>query len=454
MTTFDTLTGEAPLVIGHRGSSGMRPEHTLESYALAIKQGADFVEPDLVATRDGFLIARHENLLATVKLDAAGKIVFDAAGRPVVTQETSNVATYDGDGDGAPDFADRLTIKTIDGVTVGGWFTEDFTLAEIKELSARERIPDIRPDNTVYNDQFEIPTLAEVIHLVQDVEAQTGRTIGIYPETKHPSYFAFDGHFQNEDANGNGALDAGEDINANGKLDVVNGGAPIGINLGQELIKTLVLTDFTDPDRIFIQSFEFGNLIELQDEIMPAAGVDIPLVQLYDEFGVQPYDVVFNLDPANAQRGADLAIYDDFPIEVDAETTYGDLIQPEVLQHLGDTYAEGIGPWKNTFILREPITPVDGNGDGIAQVANKLTGEIVPVIDWAHDAGLQVHPYTFRNEERYLTVEEDGTLQTPEEEYRQVIELGVDGFFTDFPGTAAYVVGSLAPLVDDDALIA
>lgn len=158
METFNTLTGEAPLVIGHRGSSGARPEHTLASYALAIKQGADFVEPDLVATRDGFLIARHENLLATVKLDADGKIVFDVDGKPLVTQETSNVATYDGDGDGdgAPDFTDRLTIKTIDGVTVGGWFTEDFTLAEIKELSARERIPDIRPDNTVYPRQHRV----------------------------------------------------------------------------------------------------------------------------------------------------------------------------------------------------------------------------------------------------------------------------------------------------------
>lgn len=163
----------------------------------------------------------------------------------------------------------------------------------------------------MYNDQFEIPTFAEVIHLVQEVEEQTGRKIGIYPETKHPTYFAFEGHFQNEDANGNGALDAGEDINANGTLDVVNGGAPIGINLGLELIKTLVLTDFTDPDRVFIQSFEFRNLIELQDETMPAAGVDIPLIQLYDEFGVQPYDVVFNFDPANAQRGADPAIYDE-----------------------------------------------------------------------------------------------------------------------------------------------
>jgi glycerophosphoryl diester phosphodiesterase len=187
---------------------------------------------------------------------------------------------------------------------------------------------------------------------------------------------------------------------------------------------------------------------------MPAAGVEIPLVQLYDEFEVQPYDIVFNFDPANASLGADPSIYGDVPIAVGAKTTYGELIQPEVLKVLAELYAEGIGPWKNTFILRKPLaTPVDGNGNGIAEVTNRLTGEIIPVIDWAHEAGLQVHPYTFRNEERFLVIEEDGTLQSPEEEYRQVIEFGADGFFTDFPGTAAIVVGSLTPLVED-ALIA
>jgi glycerophosphoryl diester phosphodiesterase len=453
MTTFNTLTGEAPLVIGHRGSSGMRPEHTLASYELAIKQGADFVEPDLVATRDGFLIARHENLLATVELDDQGRIIFDDSGKPVITQETSNVAQYDGNGDGAPDFADRLTVKTVDGVAIGGWFAEDFTLAEIKALLARERIPDVRPDNTVYNDQFDIPLLSEVIRLVQQVEQETGRQIGIYPETKHPTYFASEGRFQNEDANGNGTLDDGEDLNANGQLDIVNGGEQIGINLGRELIKTLVLSGFTDPERIFIQSFEVANLIELQNAIMPAAGVDIPLVQLYDEFEVQPYDIVFNFNSTNEELGGDPSVYDVFPatvLKVDGETTYGDLIQPDVLHTVADLYAEGIGPWKNTFILREPLaTPVDGNGDGEFEVGTRLTGEIVPVIQWAHEAGLQVHPYTFRNEERFLTIEEDGTLQSPEEEYRQVIELGVDGFFSDFPGTAAIVVGSLTPLVED-----
>lgn len=458
MTTpeFDTLSSDAPIVIGHRGASGSRPEHTLASYQFAIEHGADFIEPDLVATRDGFLIARHENVLAAVQLDEDGKIVFDDDGKPVVTQETTNVAEYDSNGDGAADFADRLTVKSIDGDLIGGWFSEDFTLAEIKELSARERIPDVRPDNTDFNDQFEIPTLGEVIQLVKDAEADTGRVIGIYPETKHPTFFAYEGTYQNEDANGNGLLDEGEDINQNGQLDVVNGGAPIDISLGTELIHTLVNTGFTDPERIFIQSFEIANLLELQNEIMPAAGVNIPLVQLYGDvtdafindngggFSV-PYDVPFNFSGVD---GANPDAYADLGIDIDADSTYATLNTPEALQALSDAYAEGAGPWKDNFILRVSLDePVDGNNDGVAELTTQLTGEIVPFIDWAHDAGVQVHPYTLRNEEQFLTVEADGTPQTPEEEFRQLIELGADGFFTDYPGTGSVVVGSLLPVV-------
>ncbi len=435
VATFNTLNGQEPIVIGHRGASGSRPEHTLEAYALAIENGADFIEPDLVATKDGVLIARHENVLATVQLDSEGNIVLDDDGNPIVTQETSNIAEYDGDGDGEPDFAGLLTVKEVDGALIGGWFTEDLTLAEIKELNARERIPDVRPDNTDFNDQFEIPTLAEVIQLVKDVEAETGREIGIYPETKHPTYFQFEGQ----------------------QID----GTPIDTSLGQLLIDTLVAENFTDSGRIFIQSFEFANLIELQNVIMPAAGVDIPLVQLYGDvtdsfinangggFSV-PYDIPFNFDPANAALGADPSIYDDFPITVDANTTYADLISPEVLNFLGATYAEGAGPWKNNFLLREPIdTPVDGDGDGVAEITSQLTGEVLPFIEDAHNAGLQVHPYTLRNEERFLTLNPDGTPQTPEQEFRQLIELGADGFFTDFPGTGAAV---LAELLSDQVI--
>ncbi len=387
--TLNTLNGQEPIVIGHRGASGERPEHTLEAYKLAIEQGADFIEPDLVPTKDGILIARHENEISG----------------------TTDVADR-------PEFADRQTTKVIDGDEITGWFTEDFTLEELKTLRATERIPGIRPDNTEFDGLFEVPTLAEVINLVKEVEAETGKQIGIYPETKHPTFFANEGTF----------------------LD----GSPININTSQILIDTLVENEFTDPDRIFIQSFEFANLIELQTEIMPAAGIDIPLVQLYGDtsdsfinengggFSV-PYDVVYNFSDA---ADADSSVYAEFPVEINAETTYADLDGEEVLDYIGEAYAEGAGPWKNNFLLRESLDqPVDGNGDGIAEITTQLTGVVLPFIEDAHDAGLQVHPYTLRNEENFLTLNPDGTPQTPEEEIEQLIELGVDGFFTDFPLT-------------------
>ena len=164
MAEFDTLNGDAPIVFGHRGVAAFRPEHTLESYKLAIQLGADFVEPDVVPTKDGILIARHEN-------DLSG---------------TTDVSDH-------PEFADRHTTKIVDGTPVTGWFSEDFTLAEIKTLYARERIPGVRPDNALYNDQFRIPTLDEVIAPVKDEEARTGREIGLIPETKHPTFFLHDG---------------------------------------------------------------------------------------------------------------------------------------------------------------------------------------------------------------------------------------------------------------------
>jgi len=156
---------DRPLVIAHRGASGERPEHTLAAYELAIDQGADFIEPDLVATRDGVLVARHEN---------------EISGTTDIDQR--------------PEFASRLTTRMIDGEEITGWFTEDFTLAELRSLRARERLPHLRPENTEYDGQFLIPTFAEIIALVQEKEAQTGRRIGLYPEIKHPTYFASIGH--------------------------------------------------------------------------------------------------------------------------------------------------------------------------------------------------------------------------------------------------------------------
>ncbi|KQO51199.1 glycerophosphodiester phosphodiesterase [Sphingomonas sp. Leaf257] len=149
----------SPIVIAHRGASGERPEHTLAAYDLAIGEGADVIEPDLVPTKDGHLVARHENEISG----------------------TTDVAAH-------PEFADRKTTKTIDGQAETGWFTEDFTLAELKTLRARERLPQLR--STAYDGQFKIPTLEEIIALAKTRSRETGRTIAIYPETKHPTYFA------------------------------------------------------------------------------------------------------------------------------------------------------------------------------------------------------------------------------------------------------------------------
>ena len=149
-----------PLVIAHRGASGYRPEHTLAAYALGARMGADYIEPDLVSTKDGVLVARHENEISA----------------------TTDVADH-------PEFASRRATKTIDGLALTGWFTEDFTLAELKTLRAKERIPELRPRNTLYNGRYQVPTFQEVIDLSKRLSRELDRPIGIYPETKHPTYF-------------------------------------------------------------------------------------------------------------------------------------------------------------------------------------------------------------------------------------------------------------------------
>ncbi|MGB7249235.1 MAG: esterase-like activity of phytase family protein [Phormidesmis sp.] len=399
INSFNTLNGQDPLVIGHRGASGSRPEHTLAAYELAIEQGADFIEPDLVVTKDGVLVARHENEISG----------------------TTDVSDR-------PEFVDRQTTKIIDGSELTGWFVEDFTLEELKTLRAKERIPAVRPDNTEFDGQFEIPTLKEVIDLVKSVEAETGKQIGIYPETKHPTFLAEEGTF----------------------LD----GTPINQDTSQILVDTLIAEDFTDPSRIFIQSFEVQNLIEIQARLDAEGLSNIPLVQLYgdtteganpeDVFSF-PYDIRYNVAQGNdlaAIYGQDFLDAAENPL---SETTvYGDLDDADILQIISDKYAEGAGPWKNNVLLRNPIAePVDGNGDGVAEITSQLTGAVTSFVEDAHDAGLQVHPYTLRAEERFLTLNADGTPQTLEDEIAQLVQVGVDGFFTDFPGIGAEVVDTI-----------
>lgn len=374
---LDTLKGQKPIIIAHRGASGERPEHTLGNwsgeqlgaYNLAIEQGADFIEPDLVATKDGVLIARHENALAVVETDAKGKPLFDDNDNPIIKEATTNAANLE-------QFRNRLTTKIIDEKSITGWFSEDFTLTEIKQLRAIERIEAIRPANTQFNLLFEIPTLAEIIDLVKQVEAKTGRKIGIYPEIKHPTYFAKQGK----------CLD----------------GTAIAVDLSQLLIDTLVAEDFTDPNRIFIQSFEVSNLKKLNEKIMPAAGVNIPLIQLINSKGT-PYDFIASGD----------------------FRTYQDLITPEGLAEIA-TYAQGIGSSKD-LIVSARIS--DRNADRILKEPTSLVND-------AHKAGLLVHAFTFRSDEFYLSPEYEGN---PDREYEQFLQLGIDGFFTDFPKTAKKV---------------
>ncbi len=351
----DTLTGAPPIVIGHRGASGYRPEHTLASYELAIALGADYIEPDLVSTKDGVLIARHENEISG----------------------TTDVADR-------PEFASRKTTKEIDGVKVTGWFTEDFTLEEIKTLRAKERIPKIRPESAKFDGQFEVPTLQEVIDLAKKKSIETGRTIGIYPETKHPTYF-----------------------------DSIN------LSLEEPLVKILQANGLADADDpVFIQSFETANLKQLNEII------DVPLVQLLDASDAQPYDFVASGNPR----------------------TYGDLITPEGLAEIAE-YADGIGPWKRLIIPAETVDrngdgqPDDLNGDGEISDADRLLQEPTSLVDDAHAAGLLVHPYTFRNEDFFLAADYNGN---PRWEYRQFFRLGVDGLFSDNPDTAFAVRNRIA----------
>lgn len=247
-----------PIVIAHRGASGYLPEHTLAAYSIAILHGADFIESDLVMTKDRHLIVRHENVL---------NLTTDVADRP--------------------EFSSRKRTKTVDGEAITGWFSEDFTLAEIKTLRAIERIPQVRPENARFDGQFEIPTLQEVIDFLKKMEEFTGRPIGIYPEIKHPTYFD-----------------------------------NLHLSMEEPLVQLLRENGYeTEQARVFIQSFEVSNLKEL------SAMTTISLVQLLRWRG-QPYDV--------QQAGGTL--------------TYAQMATPEGLADIV-TYAEGVAPEKYHFLI-------------------------------------------------------------------------------------------------------
>lgn len=251
---------QTALIIAHRGASGYVPEHTLAAYALAVLQGADYIEPDLVMTRDGQMVARHDNELGL----------------------TTDVAQH-------PEFAARKRTQTVDGRSLEGWFSEDFTLAELKTLRAIERIPQVRPANTRFDGQFEIPTLQEIIDLVRRLEASQQRVIGLYPETKHPT------HFQR-----------------------------LGLAMEKPLLTILEGNGYDSAEApVFIQSFEVENLRMLSEL------TSIRLVQLLWIEG-QPYD----------QQAHGKAL------------SYAQMITPAGLRDIA-TYATGIGPEKSLVIARD-----------------------------------------------------------------------------------------------------
>ncbi len=291
------------IVIAHRGASGERPEHTLEAYRLAIAQGADFIEPDLVMTSDGVLVARHDPWLS----------------------DSTDVADR-------PEFAARRSRVTgPDGTVLDDWFAWDFTLAELKTLRAKQ-VRAGRP--TAFDGQFDVPTFEEIIVLVAEESERTGRTVGFYPETKWPVEHA-----------------------------------ARGLDMEEALVAILEKYGLTGGDApVFVQSFEPEILKRLDRRI------DTPLVQL-----VFPPDWSFGT-PANIAL-EDLA-----------------------------TYADGVGPYRALMI-------------------DPATGEVTDFGVRARALGLEVHPWTFRDDDKPVWAER------PEDEIRAAIRAGATGFFTDFPAT-------------------
>lgn len=345
---------DAPIVIAHRGASGYVPEHTLAAYWLAIEQGADYVEPDLVMTKDGVLVARHENAIAILNPDGS------------VREATTDVAER-------AEFADRKTTKLIDGTPITGWFTEDFTLAELKNLRARERIPQLRSDNTRFDNMFEVPTMEEVLQLVEQANlrrrqaafAQGGlkalkrvKPVGVYPETKHPSYF-----------------------------DSIN------LSMEEPLVNLLHRYGYRGRDAaVYIQSFEVANLKDL------SRMTRLPLVQLISASG-KPYDFVLSGDAR----------------------TYADLATAAGLKEIA-RYAQGVGA--NTSVM----IPLSGGrlGTPTRFVADAHAAGLI-VHGWTFRAENAFLPNEFDSSAN------PAELGDMAGQIKAFLALGIDGFFTDHP---------------------
>ena len=347
-----------PILIAHRGASGYLPEHTLEGYALAIELGADYVEPDVVSTKDGVLIARHEpNII-----------------------NTTDVKTR-------PEFASRKRTAIVDGASEEGFFVSDFTLSEIKTLRA---IQPVAVRDQSFNGKFQIPTLDEVLQLVRRKSREENREIGVYPETKHPTYHR-----------------------------------NLNLPLEDRLLEVLSRHGYNDRrSPVFIQSFEVSNLKYLRSRTR------LKLVQLVDGDAVAPDGTVTLAAPFDKPY--------DFAVAGDPRT-FKDLLTPAGLREVA-TYADGIGPWKPYLISSKCTTLdaggakcADANGDTLIDQRDRTLLPPTGVVANAKREGLLVHPFTQRNEPANLASDYRGN---PVNEFVAFYELGVDGFFSDFTDTA------------------
>ena len=299
---------ETPIIIAHRGLSGEWPEHTLEGYKAAIAAGADFVEPDLVLTKDGILVARHENEISG----------------------TTDVASH-------AEFADRKTSKTIDGQEFTGWFTEDFTFAELRTLRAKERLPQLR--STGRDGQFLIPSFEEILQMLAEVNKGRDRPIGVYPETKHPTYFT-------------------------------------AISLPHEAPLLALLSQYGYKGRnaaVYIQSFEVGNLKALRKKS------DLPLIQLLaNEGGPADLPQTSYADMVSPNGLKAIAVYADGigPDKnmVIPRNILGNLKSPSSL--VVEAHASGlkVHPW--TFRRENYFLPTDNKSGVDPRKTGDLAGEI------------------------------------------------------------------------------
>ncbi len=363
ITKYPTLLGANPIVIGHRGAPGYLPEHTIEGYTKAIEMGADFIEPDLVMTKDGQLVVRHEPMLSG----------------------TTNVADIE-------EFASKKTTKNLDGASVTDWFVCDFTLAEIKQLKAKQAFAE-RPQQ--FNNLYSIPTFAEVIALAKQKSTQLRRIIGIYPETKHPSFHE-----------------------------------ALNLKISDKLIEELTAAGLNNASApVYVQSFEVSNLQYIRSKST------VKIIQL-----LSCYDVALNGDLIFTVPAGE-AISDGKPYDwsLNGDTRDFGFFTTSAGLDFVKTYANGIGPWK-PFII--PYKGFDTNGDGKADdingdgKVNDTDKQALPhttLITEAHKRGLLVHAYTFRNESRRLL---SNYNNNPTLEYQTFYKLGLDGLFSDFTDTA------------------